>query len=108
LLCTEATAHFVDNSNQGFTDGLWAAADIFISLADNFRETFGLVPVEAMAYRYIADIDTYGHFIGGAAQTTAVDDDDLTSALANLAANADLRRQRSCRTSSTRSHRDQG
>ena len=27
----------------------WAAADIFISLADNIQETFGITPIEAMA-----------------------------------------------------------
>jgi glycosyltransferase involved in cell wall biosynthesis len=27
----------------------WAAADIFLSLADNIQETFGLTPIEAMA-----------------------------------------------------------
>ena len=48
---------------------------------------------EDLAYRYFADIDTYGHFIGAAAQTTAVDAQDLTKALTNLAANADLRRK---------------
>ena len=29
--------------------GCWAAADIFCSLSDNIQETFGLVPLEAMA-----------------------------------------------------------
>jgi starch synthase len=28
---------------------VWAAADVFISLADNLQETFGLTPIEAMA-----------------------------------------------------------
>jgi len=40
-----------------FTDGKvaeartrsWAAADLFLSLADNIQETFGLTPIEAMA-----------------------------------------------------------
>ncbi len=132
-ICTTANVHFIDNSDQNFADGLWAAADIFVSLADNIQETFGLAPVEAMAcglpviasdwdgyretirhqtdgflirttapgagmgedlaYRYFADIDTYGHFIGAAAQTTAIDAQDLTNALTNLATNADLRRK---------------
>ena len=132
-ICAAAKVHFVDNSDQNFSDGLWAAADIFVSLADNIQETFGLAPVEAMAcglpviasdwdgyretirhqtdgflirttapdagmgedlaYRYLADIDTYGHFIAATAQTTAVDTHDLANALANLATNADLRRK---------------
>ena len=132
-ICAAAKVHFVDNSDQNFSDGLWAAADIFVSLADNIQETFGLAPVEAMAcglpviasdwdgyretirhqtdgflirttapdagmgedlaYRYFADIDTYGHFIAATAQTTAVDTHDLANELANLATNADLRRK---------------
>ena len=132
-ICAAAKVHFVDNSDQNFSDGLWAAADIFVSLADNIQETFGLAPVEAMAcglpviasdwdgyretirhqtdgflirttapdagmgedlaYRYFADIDTYGHFIAATAQTTAVDTHDLANALANIATNADLRRK---------------
>lgn len=132
-LCRKATIHFVENTNPDFSGGLWAAADIFVSLADNIQETFGLTPVEAMAsglpviasdwngyretirhetdgflipttapnsgmgedlaYRYSADIDTYGHFIGGAAQTTAVDQGALTGALTTLVGDAGLRRR---------------
>ena len=132
-LCSKATIHFVDNSDADFADGLWAAADIFVSLADNIQETFGLAPVEAMACglpvivtdwngyretvrhqtdgflvattapdvgmgedlasRYFADIDTYGHFIGGAAQTTAIDRRALNRALTTLVRDADLRRR---------------
>ena len=132
-LCSSATIHFVENSDPDFSDGLWAAADIFVSLADNIQETFGLAPVEAMAcglpvivsdwngyretvrhqtdgflipttapdagmggelaQRYLSEIDTYGHFIGGAAQTTAINRDALISALANLIGNADMRRR---------------
>lgn len=43
-----AHVHFVDGGDPDF-DGLWAAADIFLSLSDNLQETFGLTPVEAMA-----------------------------------------------------------
>lgn len=39
---------FVDG-REGLARDAWAAADIFVSLADNIQETFGLTPVEAMA-----------------------------------------------------------
>lgn len=39
----------VDGRQREMFDGLWHAADIFISLSDNVQETFGLTPVEAMA-----------------------------------------------------------
>ena len=40
---------FVMNDDPRFPDGLWAGADLFVSLADNVQESFGLTPVEAMA-----------------------------------------------------------
>ncbi|UGY15881.1 glycosyltransferase family 4 protein [Bradyrhizobium septentrionale] len=40
---------FVDGRKAKDLKAAWAAADIFTSLADNFQETFGLTPVEAMA-----------------------------------------------------------
>jgi hypothetical protein len=57
-----------------FTDGRrvdslresWAAADIFVSLADNIQETFGLTPIEAMAAGLpvvVSDWDGYKHTI---------------------------------------------
>ena len=39
----------VDGRQREMFDGLWHAADIFISLSDNVQETFGITPVEAMA-----------------------------------------------------------
>ena len=53
----EGAARFCPDVRVVFTDGIdakarresWAAADIFISLADNIQETFGLTPIEAMA-----------------------------------------------------------
>lgn len=41
--------HFLDGNDRRLVAGMWAAADIFLSLVDNVQETFGLAPVEAMA-----------------------------------------------------------
>lgn len=40
---------FVDGIDPAIRQGVWHAADIFVSLPDNIQETFGLVVVEAMA-----------------------------------------------------------
>lgn len=53
----DGARQFCPSVRMLFTDGRaveprtlgWAAADIFISLADNIQETFGLTPIEAMA-----------------------------------------------------------
>jgi glycosyltransferase involved in cell wall biosynthesis len=38
-----------DGRQPNIRTNVWAAGDIFISLADNIQETFGLTPIEAMA-----------------------------------------------------------
>jgi glycosyltransferase involved in cell wall biosynthesis len=40
---------FVDGRQPAIRQGIWSVADIFISLADNIQETFGLTPIESMA-----------------------------------------------------------
>ncbi|HEY9637185.1 MAG TPA: glycosyltransferase family 4 protein [Coleofasciculaceae cyanobacterium] len=40
---------FVDGRQPQIRQDIWSVADIFISLADNIQETFGLTPIEAMA-----------------------------------------------------------
>ena len=40
---------FQDGADPEVVADLWAAGDIFLSLADNIQETFGVTPVEAMA-----------------------------------------------------------
>ena len=40
---------YVDGRRADYRRKLWHAADIFVSLADNIQETFGLSPIEAMA-----------------------------------------------------------
>lgn len=47
--CPSVNAVFVDGRKPEIRQSIWAAADIFISLADNIQETFGLTPIEAMA-----------------------------------------------------------
>ncbi|WP_017658617.1 glycosyltransferase family 4 protein [Baaleninema simplex] len=47
--CPSANALFVDGRLPEIRRHIWTAADIFISLADNIQETFGLTPIEAMA-----------------------------------------------------------
>ena len=47
--CEKAMVSFVLNTEAEFTEGVWAAADIFVSPSDNIQESFGLTPIEAMA-----------------------------------------------------------
>lgn len=48
-LCKSVKVHFVDGRQPRARRGIWSAADLFVFLTDNIQETFGLVPVEAMA-----------------------------------------------------------
>lgn len=48
-VCQTVRLDFIGNHDPRFPEGLWAAADIFISLVDNVQESFGLTPIEAMA-----------------------------------------------------------
>jgi starch synthase len=41
--------HLIAENDECYANRMWAAADIFVSLADNIQESFGLTPVEAMA-----------------------------------------------------------
>lgn len=47
--CPSVIVHFVDGRQPEIRQQIWSLADIFISLADNIQETFGLTPIEAMA-----------------------------------------------------------
>ncbi len=49
LICPDVICHFVDGLDQQNKNLLLSSSDIFISLTDNFQETFGLTPIEAMA-----------------------------------------------------------
>lgn len=126
-----STVRVIANTDADYQGGVWAAADVFTSLADNIQESFGLTPVEAMAsglpllvsdwdgyrdtvthgaeglvvptvmppagsgldlgYRYLVGDESYGSYIAGASQTTAVDVEATAQALELLATNHDLR-----------------
>jgi alpha-maltose-1-phosphate synthase len=60
--CQRVRLDYIANTDPRFPAGLWAAADIFISLVDNVQESFGLTPVEAMACGLpviVSDLDGY-------------------------------------------------
>lgn len=48
-LCPSVRARYLDGRRPDVRRSIWFAADIFVSLADNIQETFGLAPIEAMA-----------------------------------------------------------
>jgi alpha-maltose-1-phosphate synthase len=47
--CPSVRSIFLNGRHPGIRQSIWSVADIFISLSDNIQETFGLVPIEAMA-----------------------------------------------------------
>jgi alpha-maltose-1-phosphate synthase len=47
--CPSVKLIYVDGRRPEYRARLWHAADVFVSLADNIQETFGLSPIEAMA-----------------------------------------------------------
>lgn len=49
LACPSVTVSHLDGRQPENRTVAWACADIFCSLADNFQETFGITPLEAMA-----------------------------------------------------------
>ncbi len=48
-LCPSITLQHAEGRDPAARRHAWASADIFMSLADNIQETFGLTPIEAMA-----------------------------------------------------------
>tara|TARA_B100000035_G_scaffold314620_1_gene331462 strand:- start:3859 stop:5550 length:1692 start_codon:yes stop_codon:yes gene_type:complete len=49
LACPSVKVVTLDGRVASHRDTAWAAADVFCSLSDNIQETFGIVPLEAMA-----------------------------------------------------------
>ncbi len=49
LLCPSVNLIFLDGRKPEIRSDIWSVGDIFISLADNTQETFGLTPIEAMS-----------------------------------------------------------
>lgn len=47
--CPSVTVHFIDGRDADVRRDVWSGADVFTLPVDNIQETFGLVPVEAMA-----------------------------------------------------------
>lgn len=47
--CPSIKVRFIDGREQDIRRDIWSGADIFTLPVDNVQETFGLVPVEAMA-----------------------------------------------------------
>lgn len=48
-LCPSVTCQMIDGRDADVRRDIWSGADIFTLPVDNIQETFGLVPVEAMA-----------------------------------------------------------
>ena len=48
-ICPKIKTKFLDGRNLKNRKIAWSCADIFTSLSDNFQETFGITPIEAMA-----------------------------------------------------------
>lgn len=62
LACPSIRVVTLDGRNAEDRQTAWASADIFCSLSDNIQETFGIVPIEAMAAGIpvvVADWDGY-------------------------------------------------
>jgi glycosyltransferase involved in cell wall biosynthesis len=49
MICPDVPVIIVDGREPDTRMQAWAAADVFVSPADNIQETFGLTPLEAMA-----------------------------------------------------------
>ena len=62
LVCPSVRVVTLDGRKVGDRETAWASADVFCSLSDNIQETFGIVPIEAMAAGIpvvVADWDGY-------------------------------------------------
>ena len=60
--CPSVRVVTLDGRKAGDRETAWAGADVFCSLSDNIQETFGIVPIEAMAAGIpvvVADWDGY-------------------------------------------------
>jgi len=64
-MCKKVRVDFIMNDDPRFPDALWAGADIFMSLADNIQESFGLTPIEAMAAGLPAIVTDWDGYRGG-------------------------------------------
>jgi alpha-maltose-1-phosphate synthase len=116
--CPSVNSIFVDARHPNMRSMIWAIADVFISLADNIQETFGLTPIEAMAagipvvvsdwngyqdtvrhgidgfrIQYQGDCINYSTYIGHISLLTSVDIDRCAQSLTALFQQPDLRQR---------------
>ena len=49
IACPSVRVITLDGRSEHNREAAWASADVFCSLSDNIQETFGIVPIEAMA-----------------------------------------------------------
>jgi glycosyltransferase involved in cell wall biosynthesis len=93
----------LDGRNHDLSVEAWACADIFCSLSDNYQETFGLTPVEAMAAGLPVVVsdwngyrDTVRDGVDGFRIRTSAPNSDFGNDLARSYANGALSYDRYC------------
>jgi starch synthase len=89
LACPMVQVQTLDGRVQEHRQTAWAGADVFCSLSDNIQETFGIVPIEAMAAGLPAVVsdwdghkDTVRHGVDGFRIATCMPDAGLGGDLA--------------------------
>ncbi len=89
--CPEVICHFLDGRIEENKNRSLACSDIFISLSDNFQETFGITPLEGMASGMpviVSDWDGYRDTVrdgidGFTIPTTTLDINDNKNLITN-------------------------
>lgn len=87
--CPDVKVITLDGRQASARQTAWAGADVFCSLSDNIQETFGIVPIEAMAAGLpvvVSDWDGYKdtvrHGVDGFRISTCMPQDGLATDLA--------------------------
>ena len=63
-VCPSVICHFLDGRNYDDKIVSYSSSDIFISMVDNFQETFGLTPLEGMASGLPAIVSDWNGYKG--------------------------------------------
>ncbi|MFL2823839.1 MAG: glycosyltransferase family 4 protein [Alphaproteobacteria bacterium] len=63
-ICPSVKCHFLDGRDADEKKKSYASSDIFLSLVDNFQETFGLTPLEGMASGLPAVVSDWNGYKG--------------------------------------------